>query len=171
VVRDDFWVQQQLGDLYVPSFIMDYPSEHAQGRAFNRVERAVERWPDLLAGVVWDPATERIIIKATPAGAKRAGKIAARMAEAGITEAIVVELVQYSTAGLHGLHMQVIEDNYGWLGRHAAVATGSEADIRINAVLVEMEVPLSEEAVALTRAQWGMDVRLRFAPGSRMIEQ
>jgi hypothetical protein len=67
--------------------------------------------------------------------------------------------------------MKVIEDNYGWLGRHAAVATGSEEDIRINAVLVEMEVPLSEEMVALTRAQWGRDVRLRFSPGSRMILQ
>jgi hypothetical protein len=171
VVRDDIWVQQQLDDLYVPSFIMDHPSDHAQARAFNRVERAVERWPDLLAGVVWDPAAERIIIKATPAGTKQAGKIAARMAEAGITEAIVVEQVQYSTAGLHGLHMQVIEDNYGWLGRHAAVATGSEADIRINAVLVEMEVPLSEGALEIPRARWGSDVRLRFAPGSRMIEQ
>ena len=150
---------------------MDYPSDHAQARAFNRVERAAERWPDLLAGIVWDPATERIIIKATPAGAKRADKIAARMAEAGITEAIVVEQVQYSTSGLHDLHMKVIEDNYGWLGRHAAVATRSEEDIRINAVLVEMEVPLSEETLALTRDRWGSDVRLRLSPGSRMILQ
>jgi hypothetical protein len=171
VVRDDFWVQDQLGDLYVPSFFMDYPSDHAQARAFNRVERAVERWPDLLAGVVWDPATERIVIKATPAGVNRAGKIAARCAEAGITEAIVVEQVPYSESALHGLHMKVIEGNYVWLGPHTAGVTGSVADIRINAVLVEMEVPLSEDAVALTRARWGRDVRLRFAPGSRMIEQ
>lgn len=170
MVRDDFWVQEQLGDLYVPSFLMDYPSG-AQGRAFNRVERAVARWPDLLAGVVWDPATERIVIKATPAGAQRADRIAARLSAAGVTEAVVVELVPYSAAGLHGLHMKVIEDNYGWLGPHSAVATGSAADIRINAVIVDMEVPLSEEAVALARARWGRDVRLRFAPGSRMIEQ
>jgi hypothetical protein len=170
VVRDDFWVQEQLGDLCVPSMIVDYPSG-AQGRAFNRVERAVARWPDLLAGVVWDPAKERIVIKATRAGVKRAGKIAARLAEAGITEAIVVEQVPYSEAGLHALHMKVIEDMYGWLGPHASDATGSEADPRINAVLVDLEVPLSEAALALTEARWGHDVRLRFAPGSRMIEQ
>ena len=151
--------------------MIDYPSERAQGRAFHRVEPVVQRWPDLLAGVVWDPATERIIIKATQAGAKRAARIAARMVEAGITEAIVVEQVRHSAAELHGLHMKVIEGNWGWLGRHAAVVTGSEVDIRINAVVVEMEDPLSEEAVALTHARWGRDVRLRFAPGSRMIEQ
>lgn len=166
----DFWVQEQLGDLYVPPPFMDYPSDHAEARAFNRIERAVERWPDLLAGVVWESASGRIVIKAAPDGVERAGKIAARFAEAGITE-IEVEQVPYSEAALQRLHMKVIEGNYGWLGAHAAGVTGSMADIRINAVLVEMEVPLSEEAVALTRARWGRDVRLRFAPGSRKIEQ
>jgi hypothetical protein len=121
--------------------------------------------------VVWDPAKERIIIKATRAGEKRAGKIAARLAEAGITEAMVVEQVPYSEAGLHGLHMKVIEDMYGWLGKHAGSVTGSQSDVRVNAVIVELEVPLSEAALEITQARWGRDVRLRFSPGSRMIEQ
>jgi len=163
-------VQAQLGDLYVPSMIVDYPSG-SQGRVFNRVERAAGRWPALLAGAVWDPANNRIVIKAAPAGMKRANRIAARLAEAGIAEAIVVEQVRYSSAELDALHMRVVEDNWGWLGQHATSVTGSEADVRINAVIVEMGSPLSEEAIEITRARWGSDVRLRFAPGSRMIYQ
>ena len=90
MVRDEFSVQAQLGDRYVPPLFIDYPSG-LQGSAFNRVERAVERWPDLLAGVVWDPAKERIAIKSTSSGLKRAAKIAARLAAEGIAEAIIVE--------------------------------------------------------------------------------
>jgi hypothetical protein len=170
VARDEFSVQAELGDRYVPPMMADYPSG-AQGRAFNRVERAVERWPDRLAGVVWDPAGGRIDIKSTPAGMKRAAKIAARLATEGNAEAIVVEQVQFSETELHALHMRVIEENYGWLGQHAVSVTGSQVDVRINAVFVELEVPLSEEALEITRTCWGSDVRLRFAPGSRLIEQ
>lgn len=170
MVRDEYWVQAQLGDLYVPSPIVDYPSG-LQGRAFNRVERAVARWPDLLAGAIWDPVANRIVIKAVPAGAKRANKIAARLAEAGVTEEIVVDQVRRSSSALEALNMRVIQDQWGWLGQHAASVTGSGADTRINAVIVEVEDPLSEEMIEITRARWGSHVRLRFAPGSRAIEQ
>jgi hypothetical protein len=170
VARDDFSVQAQLGDHYVPPPMMDYPAG-AQGEVFNRVERAVARWPDRLAGVAWEPATQRIVIKSTPAGMKRAAEIAARLATEGIAEAIVVEQVRFSETELHALHMRVVEDNYGWLGQHMVSVTGSEGDVRINAVIVDLEVPLSEEALEITRARWGSDVRLRFSPGSRMIEQ
>lgn len=51
------------------------------------------------------------------------------------------------------------------------MVTGSQADVRINAVIVDMEVPLSEETIALARARWGTDARLQFAPGSRMFEK
>ena len=170
MTRDDFWVQEQLGDLYVPSIFADYPSG-LQARAFTRVSRAVERWPDLLAGVVWDPASERIVIKATPGGVRRANKIVARLAEAGVADEIVVEQVAYSSAALESLHMRVIKDNYAWLGRYAASVTGSTGDTMTNAVIVDVEHPLSEEMIEITRAGWGSDVRLRFAPGSRMVLQ
>jgi len=49
--------------------------------------------------------------------------------------------------------------------------TGSEGDVRTNAVIVDVEVPLSKEVLAITQPRWGSDVRLRFSPGSRMIEQ
>jgi hypothetical protein len=170
MTRDDFWVQEQLGDLYVPSIFADYPSG-LQARAFNRVERAVGRWPDLLAAVVWDPASQRIVMKAVPDGLRRAHKIATRLAEAGVTEEIVVEQVAYSASALKALHMSVIKDNWGWLGNHAASVTGSTGDTMTNAVIVDVEDPLSEEMIEITRARWGSDVRLRFAPGSRMILQ
>lgn len=111
------------------------------------------------------------IIKSTPAGMKRAANIAARLATEGIAEAILVEEVRFSEAELHALHMRVIEEHYGWLGQHAVSVTGSEGDVRTNAVIVDVEVPLSEEVLAITQARWGSDVRLRFSPGSRMIEQ
>jgi hypothetical protein len=171
VVRDDFWVQKQRGDLYGPSLLMDFPSEWAQGRAFNRVERAVERLPDLLAGAVWDPAASRIHIRAVPAGVKRANKIAARLAAAGVAEEIVVDHVRHSSSALRALHVRVIEDLWGWLGKYASSATGSEEDPRVNAVIVDVEDPISEEMIEITQARWGRDVRLRFAPGSRMILQ
>jgi hypothetical protein len=133
VVRDEVW--EQLGDLYGPSLFMNYPSDRVQAHAFNRVERAVERWPDLLA------------------------------------EEIVVDQVRHSSSGLEALHMRVIEGHWGWLGKHASSVTGSEGDTRTNAVIVDVEDPISEEMVEITQARWGSDVRLRFAPGSRMIEQ
>src|SRR5664280_766629 len=111
------------------------------------------------------------IIKSTPAGMKRAANIAARLATEGIAEAILVEEVRFSVAELHALHMRVIEEHYGWLGQHAVSVTGSEGDVRTNAVIVDVEVPLSEEVLAITQARWGSDVRLRFSPGSRMMEQ
>lgn len=171
MIRDDYWVQEQLGDLYVPSPLTDYPADRAQARGFNRVERAVARWPLLLAGVVWDPARSRIIIKATPAGMERAQRIATRLAEAGVAEEIVIEKARLSAAGLHTLHMRVIEDHWGWLGGHAPSVTGSQDDVRINGVIVDVEEPLSEEMIETTRLRWGSEVRLRFAPGSRMIAQ
>src|SRR5674536_335696 len=113
------------------------------------------------------------IIKSTPAGMKRAANIAARLATEGIAEAILVEEVRFSEAELHALHMRVIEEHYGWLGQHAVSVTGSEGDVRSNAVIVVVEVPLSEseEGLAITQARWGSDVRLRISPGSRMMEQ
>jgi hypothetical protein len=47
--------------------------------------------------------------------------------------------------------------------------TGSEGDVRLNAVIVYMEVPLSEEVLAITQARWGSDAPHRFSPRSRMI--
>lgn len=170
MVRDDFWVQEEFKDSYVPPPWMDYPGG-TQARSFNRVERAVERWPNLLAGVVWDPAASRIVLKAVPAGIERANKIAARLAAAGVAEPIVIDQVRHSTTELDALHTRVIEDNYGWLGRDSRSVTGSQVDTRTNAVLVDLEDPLSEEMLNKTRKHWASDVRLRFAPGSRMIEQ
>lgn len=102
---------------------------------------------------------------------KRAANLAARLATEGIAEAVLVEEVCFSEAELHALHMRVIEEHYGWLGQHAVSVTGSEGDVRTNAVIVDVAVPLSKGVLAITQARWGSDVRLRFSPGSRMIEQ